>query len=253
MSDEISPHYLKGPRGGRLAYNQLEGKGPTVVFLGGLMSDMGGTKAVFLENWARLRGQPFLRFDYSGHGASDEKFTDGSVLDWAEDAAHIIDHLTEGQVLLVGSSMGGWIGCDMLRRFQNRIVGFICIAAAPDFSEDEMWMGFTPAQKSELETKGVVHLPSDYGAPYPITKKFIEDGRKILVLRDPLVAQCPVRLFQGEADADVSVATALKLFNHLQADDAQLKIVKGSDHRFSSERELALISAALEEILELQK
>jgi len=233
----------------RLAYHQTPGRGPGVVFLGGLKSDMDGSKALYLEAWARQSGRAFLRFDYSGHGQSSGSFTDGCIGDWAADAAAALAELTEGPQVLVGSSMGGWIGCLLARRHPDRIAGFVGIAAAPDFTEDSMWAGFSEAQKTQIMAQGQVALPSDYGDPYIITRAMIEDGRKQLVLRSPLAIAAPVRLLQGTDDGDVDMSVALRLLDHLQGPDIRLTLVKGADHRFSDDRCLALIRAALEDVL----
>ena len=233
----------------RLAYHQTPGRGPGVVFLGGLKSDMDGSKALYLEAWARQSGRAFLRFDYSGHGQSSGSFTDGCIGDWAADAAAALAELTEGPQVLVGSSMGGWIGCLLARRHPDRIAGFVGIAAAPDFTEDSMWAGFSEAQKTQIMAQGQVALPSDYGDPYIITRAMIEDGRKQLVLRKPLTIAAPVRLLQGTDDGDVDMSVALRLLDHLQGPDIRLTLVKGADHRFSDDRCLALIRAALEDVL----
>lgn len=239
---------LNTPSGRRIAYNQTQGTGPGIVFLGGFMSDMAGTKAVHLEDWCKSTGRSFLRFDYSGHGESSEKFTDGCIGDWAEDAYQAITSLTDGPQIIVGSSMGGWISLLLARLIPEKFAGLVTIAAAPDFTEDGFWAAFDPAQRQELADSGVVNVPSDYGDPYPITQRLIEDGRKNLVLRSPLHLPFPVRFLQGDADEDVSVATATGLFAHLTGDDVQLKLVKGADHRFSTDGELALIQAAITDI-----
>ena len=233
----------------RLAYHKLAGQGPGVVFLGGLKSDMEGTKALFLQDWAMRNGRAFLRFDYSGHGQSSGSFTDGCIGDWAEDAGAALAQLTDGPQVLVGSSMGGWIGCLLARRHPGRIAGFVGIAAAPDFTEDGMWAGFSDAQKARMLEEGQVALPSDYDEPYIITRRMIEDGRNQLVLRDPLAIAAPVRLLQGTDDADVDMSVALRLLDHLQGPDARLTLVKGADHRFSDDRCLALICDAVEDVL----
>ncbi|MCO6382991.1 carboxylesterase [Oceanicola sp. 502str15] len=243
------PEYLTSPEGRRIAYHRTEGRGPGVVFLGGFKSDMGGTKAVHLEAWAQARGQAFLRFDYSGHGESSGAFTEGAIGDWAEDAAAAITTLTEGPQVLVGSSMGGWISLLMARRLGARLAGLVTIAAAPDFTEDSMWAGFSTAQRAELAETGQVALPSDYGEPYIITRRLIEEGRNQLVLRDPLLLPYPVRMLQGTADEDVSQDVALRLLAHAEGDDIRLTLVKGADHRFSAPPQLALIEQALEEVL----
>ncbi|MEM9320353.1 MAG: alpha/beta hydrolase [Pseudomonadota bacterium] len=240
--------FLDSPAGRRLAYNRHEGRGPWVVFLGGFKSDKEGTKAIALEEWAVSRGQSYLRFDYSGHGSSSGAFTDGSIGDWAEDAAAAINALTDGPPVLVGSSMGGWISLLMARAMP--LAGLVTIAAAPDFTEDSMWAGFSPAQRAALDADGQIALPSDYGEDYIITRRLIEDGRQNLVLRDPLATDAPVRMLQGTADADVEMAVALRLLDHLQGDDIRLDLVKGADHRFSDQRCLDLIIARLEEVLD---
>lgn len=247
MSD---PSCLETPQGRRIAYHQSPGEGPGVVFLGGLKSDMGGTKAVYLEAWARAAGRSFLRFDYSGHGESSGDFTDGCIGDWADDAAQAITTLTEGPQVLVGSSMGGWVALLLARRMPEKVAGLVGIAAAPDFTEDSMWEGFTDAQKAEMEAEGHVALPSDYSdEPYVITRRMIEDGRNQLVLRDPLALNMPVRLLQGTADTDVPVDVALNLLNHATGEDIRLTLVKGADHRFSTPDCLTLVSESVAAVL----
>lgn len=235
------------PQGRRIAYHLTDGTGPAVVFLGGFKSDMGGTKAIFLEKWARDSGRAFLRFDYSGHGESSEAFTDGAIGDWFEDACAAIG-LLAGKFVLVGSSMGGWISLLIARQMPERIAGLVTIAAAPDFTEDSMWAGFSDAQKAELMA-GQVALPSDYGEPYIITKRLIEEGRDRLVLRDPLPLPFPVRFLQGTADADVDMSVALRLLDHATGPDMRLTLVDGADHRFSDDACLAMIAAQVEDVL----
>ncbi|GHE03635.1 alpha/beta hydrolase [Defluviimonas sp. 20V17] len=246
-----APRYLTTPQGRRIAYHLSPGTAPGVVFLGGFKSDMEGTKALHLQAWAEARGRTFLRFDYSGHGQSSGKFLDGCIGDWAEDAAAAITELTEGPQVLVGSSMGGWISLLMCRRLGAKVAGLVGIAAAPDFTEDSMWAGFDAAQRRALETDGQVALPSDYSDdPYIITRRLIENGRDHLVLRTPLSLPFPVRLLQGTDDTDVPQAVALRLLAHLEGPDIRLTLMKGADHRFSTPECLALIEAALIEVLE---
>lgn len=235
------------PQGRRIAYHLTGGTGPAVVFLGGFKSDMGGTKAVFLENWARQQGRAFLRFDYSGHGDSGGEFTDGAIGDWFEDAQAALG-LIAGPVVLVGSSMGGWISLLLARAMPDRVAGLVTIAAAPDFTEDSMWAGATAAQRQALMTDGQIALPSDYGDPYIITRRLIEDGRGHLVLRDPLHLPFPVRFLQGTADRDVDMAVALRLLDHAQGPDMRLTLVDGADHRFSDDTCLDLIVASIAEL-----
>ena len=243
------PSYFETPEGRRIAYRKTEGTLPGVVFLGGFMSDMDGTKAQALEAWAWRRGRAYLRFDYSGHGRSSGAFTDGCIGDWAEDARALIEWVTEGPQVLVGSSMGGWIAAILARDIPDKVAAFVGIAAAPDFTEDSMWRGFTDAERAALMRDGRVELASDYGEPYPITRRLIEDGRDRLVLRAPLRINVPVRLLQGADDASVERAVALGLFDHIDGDDVRLTLVKHADHGFSSPDALALIEATLDEVL----
>lgn len=247
MNDRTNTPSFVTPQGRQIAYHLTQGTGPTVVFLGGFKSDMGGTKAVYLENWARDQGRAFLRFDYSGHGESSGDFTDGAIGDWFEDACAALT-LIDGPLVLVGSSMGGWISLQVARAMPERIAGLVTIAAAPDFTEDSMWGGFSDAQKAELMA-GQVALPSEYGEPYIITKRLIEEGRNRLVLRTPLSLPFPVRFLQGTADADVDMTVALRLLDHAQGPDMRLTLVDGADHRFSDDTCLALIGDAVSEVL----
>jgi pimeloyl-ACP methyl ester carboxylesterase len=244
------PETITTPEGRRIALHRSPGAGPGVMFLGGFKSDMEGTKAVHLEAWARAEGRAFVRFDYSGHGQSSGRFEEGSIGDWAEDAAAVLATTTGPQVL-VGSSMGGWIALLLARRMPERVAGLVTVAAAPDFTEDSMWAGFDAAQRAALERDGQVALPSEYGEPYIITRRLIEEGREVLVLRDPLPLPFPVRCLQGTADADVTRETALRLLDHAEGPDIRLTLVKGADHRFSDPACIALIEAAVAEVIAL--
>ncbi len=240
------PSFLDTPSGRRIAYHKTEGEGPGIVFLGGFRSDMDGTKAVYLEDWARQQGRAFLRFDYSGHGLSSEAFTDGSIGDWAEDARQVISQLTDGPQVLVGSSMGGWISLLVARLMPEKLAGFVGIAAAPDFTEDGFWAGFDDRQKAELAEKGQVALPSGYDdGDYIITRRLIEDGRDHLVLRAPLEFPWAVQLLQGTEDTAVETETALRLLNHVKAPDVRLTLVQGADHSFSAPENLELITRSI--------
>lgn len=250
-------------KGRRIAYRQRRASAADapragVVFLGGFRSDMTGTKAEHLDAWCAAQGRAFFRMDYTGHGASSGRFEDGAIGDWADDAYQAVTRLTEGPQILIGSSMGGWISLLLIRRLQaeigreaaaRRIVGFIGIAAAPDFTEDSMWAGFDDAQKAALLAEGQVALPSDYSdEPYVITKRLIEDGRENLVLRSPLPIDAPVRLLQGDRDTDVDVSVALRLLGHLDCKDALMTLIKGADHRLSEPRDLALLEQTIESL-----
>lgn len=243
--------YLDSPEGRRLAYRQTPGAGPGIVFLGGFRSDMEGTKAVHLELSAQARGRGFVRFDYSGHGASSGQFEEGCIGDWAADAMAVIDALSAGPQILVGSSMGGWIALLVARAMPERVAGLVTIAAAPDFTEDSMWAGFDATQRARMAEVGQLLLPSDYGDPYPITRHLIEEGRDNLVLRDPLHLPFPVRFLQGSADKDVDKSVAITLLDHATGPNMRLSIVKDADHRFSDPACLDLITAAIDEVSDL--
>lgn len=241
--------FLDTEYGAKLAYHQTTGQGPVVVFLGGFKSDMGGTKAIYLEDWAKREGRAFLRFDYTGHGDSSGAFEEGCIGDWARDATAAITALTQGPLVLVGSSMGGWISLLVARAMPERVAGLVGVAAAPDFTADSMWAGFDEGARATLERDGRIELPSEYSdEPYVITERLIKDGWDQLVLRSPLALPCPVRLLQGTADDDVEVSVALRLLDHMEAEDVQLTLVKDADHRFSTDECLAMILTAIEEV-----
>ncbi len=241
------------PEGRRIAYRRLPGVGPGIVFLGGFKSDMEGTKALHLQDWAMQTGRAFLRFDYSGHGVSGGVFEDGCIGDWAADAAAVIGAVTQGPQILVGSSMGGWIALLLARAMPDRVAGLVGIAAAPDFTQrisDEL----SAEQRDVLLTTGQIAEPSDYGdAPYVFTRRLIEDGRMQQVLTTPLHLPFPVRLLQGTADTDVHPDVALRLLDHATGGDIRLTLVKGADHRFSTPDCLAMVTAAVAEILEMTR
>jgi pimeloyl-ACP methyl ester carboxylesterase len=247
----MEPDLLELPDGRRIAYHRVPGHGPGVVFLGGFASDMTGTKATFLEAWARARGTAYLRFDYTGHGASSGAFEEGCIGDWAHDASDTVARLTEGPQVLVGSSMGGWIALLLASRLlPARITGLVGIAAAPDFTEDAMWARFDAGHRARLETDGRIELPSDYAdEPTVITRRLIKDGRHQLVLRAALDLPFPVRLLHGSADRDVDLAVAIRLLGHASCPEMRLTVVKDADHRFSNPENLELIAQAVEDII----
>lgn len=242
--------FLTTPQGRRIAHHRLAGAGPGILFLGGFRSDMTGSKATFLQDWAGRQGRAFLRFDYSGHGQSSGDILDGAIGDWFEDALAVLDGLTDGPQVLVGSSMGGWIALLLARARPERVAGLVGIAAAPDFTEDGMWADLDAAGRARLMAEGRVDIPSAYSdAPYVVTRRLIEDGRRHLVLRAPLSLPMPVRLLQGTADVDVPPAVALRLLDHATGPDIRLALVKGADHRFSSPDCLDMIAEAIVQVL----
>ncbi len=240
---------LATPEGRRIAWARVPGAAPGVVFLGGLRSDMTGTKAMHLHAWAERTGRAFLRLDYSGHGASSGRFEDGTIGAWAADARAAIAALTTGPQVLVGSSMGGWIALLLARAEPARVAGLVGIAAAPDFT-DALGRAIGAEGRARLAAGGQVALPSEHGAPLPVSRALLADGRRNRVLRAPLHLPFAVRFLQGEADREVPVATALRLFAHATGPDIRLTLVKGADHRFSSPDCLSLIEGAIQEILD---
>ncbi len=218
---------------------------PGIVFLGGFMSDMTGGKALALETHAKARGQAFVRFDYLGHGASSGRFEDGTIGRWADDAVAVLDNLSEGPQILVGSSMGGWIMLLAALARPERVAGLIGIAAAPDFTQTLMWDAFGPDIRAALRRDGIYRQPSDYGeAPYPITLGLIEDGRQHLIMDKPIPITCPVRLIHGTADGDVPYTLSLDLMDKLESADVEVTLVKDGGHRLSEPQDLARLTRA---------
>lgn len=248
MSNALSqpPRFLDGPGGAKIAYHHTPGKTPGVVFLGGFMSDMSGTKAVHLEQFCRHRGQAYTRFDYSGHGESDGRFADGTIGRWRDDALRVIDQVCDGPQILVGSSMGGWIMLLAACARPARVAGMIGIAAAPDFTEDLMWQRFSTGEKEALLAQGRLEQPSDYGEdPYVITLELIEDGRKHLLLRDRIEYDGPAHFLHGMADPDVPWQLSLRAAEHLTSRAVTVGLIKDGDHRLSRPEDLARLEAAL--------
>ena len=234
--------------GHAIAYEAVPGRAPGVIFLPGFNSDMTGTKAAAVREWCVQRGQAFTRFDYSGHGQSGGKFEEGTIGRWAADAIAVLDRVTEGPQILVGSSMGGWMALLVAKARPGRIAGLVGIAAAPDFTEDLMWAGYSEEVREILRRDGLYLEPSDYGEPYAITMRLIEEGRDHLVLRSPLPLPFPVRLIQGMKDPDVPWRTALRLAEHIGGGDVEVTLVKSGDHRLSEPADIARLEAVLQQI-----
>jgi pimeloyl-ACP methyl ester carboxylesterase len=244
------PRILARPDGATIAYHRLCGEPPGVVFLGGFRSDMTGTKALFLEDYCRRRGQAFVRFDYFGHGASSGDFAQGTIGRWREDAIAVIDSLTEGPQILIGSSMGGWIMLLAALARPQRIAALVGIAGAPDFTEELLGPRLTPAQRAEIMERGAVILPSAFDpAGYLYTRALIEDGRRHLLLGAPIALDVPVRLLHGLADASVPWQLSLRLAERLTSRDVALSLVKDGDHRLSTEPDLARLAQTLDALI----
>ena len=221
-----------------------------VVFLHGLMSDMNGTKALFLEEHCRKNHYPFIRFDQTGHGASSGQFTDGTVGVWLRDTLAILDHLTTGPQVLVGSSMGGWIMLLAAEARPDRVAGLVGLAPAPDFTETLVWPQLTEVQKKRVENHGAVDLPCDYSPhPYTLTRNLFQDGRRHLVLNRPISFTGPVRVVHGQKDTDVPWQHSLELSARLATQDVTCTFLKDGDHRLSTPRALYEVGVALDSVM----
>lgn len=248
--DTNFPEFLKRADGNKVAYNRVDGVSPGVVFLHGLMSDRDGTKALALENHCARAGLSCIRFDMFGHGASSGDFRDGSISRWTEDAVEVIDHLTEGPQILVGSSMGGWVMLRAALARPDRIAGLVGIAPAPDFTEDLMWEGFSQAEREKMQREGVVNVQSEYDEePYPISRHLIEDGRKNLMLRASIPISCPVRLVHGQKDTSVPWGTSMRLAEKITGEDVGVILVKNGDHRLSEPADIDRLGMILDELI----
>lgn len=240
--------FLDRPDGARLAWRLVEGAGPTVVWLGGFKSDMTGTKAEALADWALAQGRAYVRFDYFGHGASSGDFADGTITRWREDAIAVLNELTAGPLVLVGSSMGGWIACLAAMALPRRVRAMVLVAPAPDFTEKLMTPEIPPEGHAALAADGVWLRPSEYGDPYPITRNLLEDGARWSILgSEPIPIEVPVRILQGGDDPDVPWRHALELAQGLKSDDVVFTLIKDGDHRLSRPQDIARLIAAVEE------
>jgi hypothetical protein len=241
--------YLERPGGERVAWRKVEGVGPVVVWLGGFKSDMAGTKAQALADWAIARGRAYVRFDYFGHGESSGDFKDGTITRWREDALAVLDALAEGEVVLVGSSMGGWIASLVAMTAPERVKALVLIAPAPDFTEKLMKPEIPPEGLADLARDGVWLRPSEYGEPYPITAELLEDGARWSILEaQEAPIEAPVRILQGGQDPDVPWSHALQLANAIKGDDVVFTLIKDGDHRLSRPQDLERLIAALDEV-----
>lgn len=251
--------FERGPSGERLAFLQ---DGPPddqvrtgLFWLGGMMSDMLGSKATDLAAYASETRRACLRFDYSGHGQSSGEFADGTISAWLEQSLHMFISRTRGKRIIIGSSMGGWLALLLVRTLlrddplaAKRIHGLVLIAPAPDMTRDLMWQEFPEEARRELEETGIYNMPSAYGAPYPISRELIADGQHHLILQDGMDVRVPVRIIQGTDDVDVPPSHAFKLLAALRGKDITLTLVKGADHRISSPSQLAIIRSAVQQL-----
>jgi pimeloyl-ACP methyl ester carboxylesterase len=240
----------------RIAVRARAGSGPGLFWLGGFNSDMRGTKALALDAWAMEHGRACIRFDYSGHGESGGAFIDGTIGRWLEEGLAVFEQFCRGPQVVVGSSMGGWMALLLARAIAKReaaeadLAGLVLIAPAPDFTEQLMWNAFSDEVREEIRTKGVWMRPSEYGdgAPYPITRALIEEGRNHLLLGSAIEVGCPVRILQGAQDPDVPWQHAFALAHRLPAEDVVLTMIQDGDHRLSRPQDIARIMAAVAEM-----
>ena len=247
------PKILARGNGVSTAYDRLHGSGPGVVFLPGFRSDRQGTKALALEAFCRARGQAYVRFDYQGHGDSTGVFEDGTISQWADDALAVIDELTDGPQVLVGSSMGGWIMLLCAHARRERVAGLVGIAPAPDFTENLLWDRLTPEERNTLMRDGRLEEPTPYSDERHVyTRKLIEVGRDSLVMRAPLPLTCPIRILHGILDDAVPWRQALDILEHVDSTDVEVTLIKSGDHRLSEPRDIdrlcRTVAALLEEL-----
>lgn len=240
----MTPDFLTLPDR-RLAYQRGSGdaQAPSIVFLGGYASDMTGTKASFLAERCAATHYRFLRFDYRGHGQSSGDFKDGAIGDWFEDVQAVVGQLTDGPQIVIGSSMGGWMGLMLAVQQPQRVKAFIGVAAAPDFTEDLMWAQLSADQRARLVHDGVIY---DEGHA-PVTLRLIEEGRQHLMLHQKMSLKCPVRLLQGLADADVPWQHAVRIADAIDHSDVRVTLVKDGDHRLSQPQDLDLLWQTVQE------
>ncbi|MFO1128169.1 MAG: alpha/beta hydrolase [Rhodospirillales bacterium] len=237
---------LTAADGETIAYRRMPGRGPGVVFFTGYKSDMTGQKAVRLEEACRAEGRAFVRFDYTGHGESSGAFVDGTIGRWRDDAVLVLDKLTDGPQVLVGSSLGGWIALLVALARPRRVAGLIGVAAAPDFTEDLIPLVLSPSDRALLAAGGTVQMQDcDGGEPTPVKQAFLDEGRLHLLLRAEIGIEAPVRLIHGMADRDVPWATALRLCERLRSPDVTVTLVKDGEHRLSRPEDLDRLNDTL--------
>lgn len=248
---DLSPSILTREGGTTIAYHRREGRAPGVMFLGGFMSDMTGTKALALDRFCAARGQAFVRFDYFGHGRSSGDFAAATVSQWRDDSLAVFDRLTVGPQVLIGSSLGGWIMLLLALARPTRVKALVGIAAAPDATEDLMWAQFPAEIQQRIVRDGAARIPSAYSEQgYLITRGLIEDGRRHLVTRSAIGFAGAVRLLHGMRDAEVPWQRSLALADCLTAADVHVTLVKDGDHRLSRDADLALLTQTLAALLD---
>lgn len=239
---------LQTAHGTRIAYDRHEAPTqPGLVYLGGFRSDRQGTKARYVHTLCEALHLPFVRFDYAGHGESSGLFEEGTLSLWLEDTLSVIDSLTEGPQILVGSSMGAWLMIRAALKRPERVKALLGIAAAPDFTDD--FRILSPVQQQHLETKGFCEIPSEEGSPYKITQSFINDGQKHRILNGSILVDCPVHLLHGLADTSVAWQQSLRLAEQLRSEAVEVLLLKGGDHRLSTEPHLKVLEQTIRRLV----
>lgn len=250
----ITSKFSKLDRGNNdfIAYKRFDKKTkslPEVLFLGGFKSDMMGTKATFLESLCEKRGQVYMRFDYSGHGFSSGNFTEGTIGQWLSDTLAVIDEVTKGPLILVGSSMGGWLMTLATLARPERVHALIGIAAAPDFTEELIWAALTEGQRKDFVRQGIIQTPSQYeDQGFPITLQLIEEGREHLVLPKAINIHCPAHFIHGAADQDVPWMLSRRLARRIKSPNVTLTLIKNGDHRLNTPLALGRLESLLNEV-----
>ncbi len=253
MSDQTKdPAILTREDGSMIAYRHTTGKSPGVTFLTGFKSDMQGGKATALEAFCTTKGHAFTRFDYFGHGESSGAFEDGTIGRWADDAVHVLDEVTEGPQILVGSSMGGWIMLLAALQRPERVAALVGIAAAPDFTRDLIPPALTPDQLEQIDRDGFCEIPNCYDdqEPYRIRKSLLEEGDNHLLLNGEIGLDIPIRLIHGIEDEDVPWQTALRIMEQVRTDNVEIQFVKAGDHRLSEPQDLDRLTRTVDALLE---
>ena len=244
------PSYLKRNNKPTLAYHYYEGTSdlPPLIFLGGFRSDMEGTKALYLEEQCKARGQSFVRFDYAAHGESEGVFEELGITDWMGDTVAIIEHCFDKPAILVGSSMGGWVSLLIGKNHPELVQAIVGLAAAPDFT---LWIedAMSEEQKQELRANGRFLAENDYGDPYVFSKYLLDNGRTCLLLDSSIEISVPVRLLQGKKDADVPWETAERIKTQLTSEDVEITYIEEGDHRLSSPAELDILNQVIETLI----
>ncbi len=247
-----APRTLTRAGGATIAYHATAGKSPGVIFLPGLRSDMTGTKATALEDFCRGDGRAYVRFDYTGHGASSGAFIDGTVGAWKADALSVLDEVAEGPQVLVGSSLGGWLMLLLALARPERVAGLVGVAPAVDFAGGDLIEKAPPEMRRALEQDGVYYAPSQYAdEPTPITMRLIEEGRRHHLLGRALPIACPVRILHGMADPDVPWRLSLEIAETIGSADVEVTLVKAGDHRLSEPRDIQRLIRAVKEVCAL--